>query len=189
MADTHHITFTTKDADSSRSAEQHRYQVPEHLPHPERKPCLRVTFITSFTTAKRTGGRGRVNTSCQISCGCLVAKSGPTLCDPMDCSLPDSSVRGIFQARILEWLPFPSPGVLPDPAIEPTSPASAGRSCTAEPPEKPSAAAAKSLQSCPTLCDPIDGSPPGSPVPGILQARTLEWVAISFSRGSSRPSN
>ena len=44
------------------------------------------------------------------------------------------------------------------------------------------AAAAKSLQSCPTLCDPIDGSPSGSPVPGSLQARTLEWVAISFSR-------
>ena len=43
------------------------------------------------------------------------------------------------------------------------------------------ATAAKSLQSCPTLCKPIDGSPPGSPVPGILQARTLEWVAISFS--------
>ena len=43
------------------------------------------------------------------------------------------------------------------------------------------AAAAKSLQLCPTLCDPIDGSPPGSPVPGILQARTVEWVAISFS--------
>ena len=42
------------------------------------------------------------------------------------------------------------------------------------------AAAVKSLQSCPTLCDPIDGSPRGSPVPGILQARTLEWVAISF---------
>ena len=43
------------------------------------------------------------------------------------------------------------------------------------------ATAAKSLQSCPTLCNPIDGSPPGSPVPGILQARTPEWVAISFS--------
>ena len=43
------------------------------------------------------------------------------------------------------------------------------------------AAAVKSLESCPTLCDPIDGSPSGSPVPGILQARTLEWVAISFS--------
>ena len=46
---------------------------------------------------------------------------------------------------------------------------------------KLTAAAAKSLQSCPTLCDPIDGSPPGLPIPGILQARTLEWVAISFS--------
>ena len=47
------------------------------------------------------------------------------------------------------------------------------------------AATAKSLQLCPTLCDPIDGSPPGSPIPGILQARTLEWVAISFSRRCS----
>ena len=45
------------------------------------------------------------------------------------------------------------------------------------------AAAAKSLQSRPTLCDPMDGSPPGSPAPGILQARTLEWVAVSFSPG------
>ena len=51
--------------------------------------------------------------------------------------------------------------------------------------ELAAAAAAKSLQSCPTLCDLIDGSPPGSPIPGILQARTLEWVAISFSLGLS----
>ena len=48
-------------------------------------------------------------------------------------------------------------------------------------PVSAAAATAKSLQSCPTLCDPIDGSPPDSPVPGILQARTLEWVAIAFS--------
>ena len=48
-------------------------------------------------------------------------------------------------------------------------------------PKGAAAGAAKSLQSCPTLCDPIDGSPPGSPVPGILQAKTLEWVAIAFS--------
>ena len=48
-------------------------------------------------------------------------------------------------------------------------------------PAAAAAAAAKSLQSCPTLCDPIESSSPGSPVPGILQARTLEWVAISFS--------
>ena len=53
--------------------------------------------------------------------------------------------------------------------------------CHKPPPPHMYAAAAKSLQSCLTLCDPIDGSPPGSPVPGILQARTLEWVAISFS--------
>ena len=48
------------------------------------------------------------------------------------------------------------------------------------------AAAVKSLQSCPTLCDPIDSTPPGSAIPGILQARTMEWVAISFSRRSSQ---
>ena len=55
---------------------------------------------------------------------------------------------------------------------------------------RPAAAAAKSPQSCPTLCNPIDGSTPGSPVPGILQARTLEWVAISLSKGSpTRPQN
>ena len=51
------------------------------------------------------------------------------------------------------------------------------------------AATAKSLQSCSTLCDPIDGSPPGSPVPGILQARALEWVAISFSNACHRGIN
>ena len=55
------------------------------------------------------------------------------------------------------------------------------RKTIALPIQTAAAAAAKSLQSCPTLCDPIDSSPPGSPVPGILQARTLEWVAISFS--------
>ena len=68
--------------------------------------------------------------------------------------------------------------------IQPASPALAGRFFTTETSRKllrDFAAAAKLLQSCPTLCDPIDGSPPGSPVPGILQARTLEWVTISFS--------
>ena len=53
--------------------------------------------------------------------------------------------------------------------------------------KKQAVVAAKLLQSCPTLCDPIDSSPPGSPVPGILQVIVLEWIAISFSRGSSRP--
>ena len=77
-------------------------------------------------------------------------------------------------------LPFPPPGDLLDPVIKPMSPALAGGFFTAKPPAA-AAAATKSLQSCPTLCDSIDGSSPGSPVPGILQARTVEWVAISFN--------
>ena len=83
---------------------------------------------------------------------------------------------------------FPYPGDLPSPGIKATSCTLAGGFFTTESPGKPpiyiAAAAAKLLQSCPTLCDPIDGSPPGSPVSGILQARTLEWVAISFSNAS-----
>ena len=110
----------------------------------------------------------------------------------MDGSPPESSVHGILQARILEWIAMPSSrgsgchALLrtPFPPQDQTrifrSTALAGRfsttSTTWEDPLRP--AAAKLLQSCPTLCDPIDGSPPGSAIPGILQARTLEWVAI-----------
>ena len=57
-----------------------------------------------------------------------------TLCDPMDCSLPGCSVHGIFQARILEWMPFPFPGDRPDPGIELVSPVLAGRFFATEPP-------------------------------------------------------
>ena len=81
--------------------------------------------------------------------------------------------------------PFPSSGDLPNPGIEPRYPAFQADSLLSEPPGKPqgkyAAAAAKLLQSCRTLCYPRDGSPTGSCVPGILQARTLKWVAISFS--------
>ena len=114
-----------------------------------------------------------------------------TLCDPIDCSPLGSSVYGISRQEYRSGLPFPTPGDLPDPGIESRSPALQADTLLSEPPGKTvdtipaaaaaAAAAAKSLQSCPTLCDPIDGSPPGSPVPGILQARTLEWVAIAFS--------
>ena len=83
----------------------------------------------------------------------------------MDRSTPASSVHGILQARILECVAI----------------SFSGWSWTRGQTRVVAAAAAKSLQSCPTLCDPIDGSPPGSAVLGILQARTLEWVAISFS--------
>ena len=89
-----------------------------------------------------------------------------------------SSVRGIPRQESRNGLP----GNLPDPGFEPTSPVSPhwkeGSLLTAA---VAAAAAAKPLQSCLTLCDPIDGSQPGSPIPGILQARILEWVAISFS--------
>ena len=133
----------------------------------------------------------------------------------MDCSLPSFSVRGILQARILEWvtisffrgssrprdrtqdslsveffrqeycsaLPFPTPGVLPHPVF-PAYPALTGgvfTRATWEKKEKESEVA----QLCLTLGDPLDCSLPGSSVHGILQARILEWVAISFSRGSS----
>ena len=94
------------------------------------------------------------------------------------------SSMGFSRQEHQSGLPFPSPGDLPDPGIEPISPALPSNSLSVEPPGKSSlviAAAAKSLQSCPSLCDPIDGNPPGSDIPGILQARTLDWVAISFS--------
>ena len=90
---------------------------------------------------------------------------------------------GFSRQEYWSGLPFPTPGDLPNPGIEPMSPASsalAGGFLTNESPRKPNNTA-KSLQSCPTLCNPLDGSPPGSPISGILQARILEWVAISFS--------
>ena len=102
-----------------------------------------------------------------------VAQLRLTLFDP-------TVIHRILQARILEWVAVPSPD-LSNPGIKPRSPTLQVDSLPAEPPGKPktSSANAKSLQSCPTLCDPIDSSPSGSPVPGIPQARTLEWVAIS----------
>ena len=71
---------------------------------------------------------------CNLMGGCLVAKSCPTLCDPTDYSPPGSSVHGISQARILEWVAISSSRDLPDPGIEPRSLALAGRLFTTEPP-------------------------------------------------------
>ena len=100
---------------------------------------------------------------------------------------------GFRRQEYWSGLLFPSPGDLPDPEIETISSSLADGFLTTEPPGKPQlaltrnlinvsgAAAAKSLQSYLTLCDSIDGSLPGSPIPGILQARTLGWVAIAFS--------
>ena len=131
-----------------------------------------------------------------------VVKSCPTLCDPMDCNLPGSSVHGIFQVRVLEWVAISFSRGSSQPKDQTRVPRIADRCFTVllqgifpTHGSNPgllhcrqilyclnhqgslckvftAAAAAKSLQSCPTLC---------TPVPGILQARTLEWVAISFS--------
>ena len=101
----------------------------------------------------------------------------------MDCNPPGSSVRGISQARTLEWVAFPFSRDLPDPGIEPeslTSPALADRFFATSTIRKK--VKVKVAQSCTTLCDPMDHT-----VHGILQARILEWVAFPFSRGSSNP--
>ena len=102
---------------------------------------------------------------------CSVIQSCPTLCDPMECSPPGSSVHGTFQVRIPEWVAISFSRGSSQPRDGTHFSCIAGRFFTT----------AKSLQLCTTLCNPIDGSPPGSTVTGTLQARTLEWVAISFS--------
>ena len=105
-------------------------------------------------------------------------ESCPTHCGPMDLSPPGS---WILQVRTLEWVATSSSrGSSPPRDQTHVSYVSciAGQFFTTA---AAAAVAAESLQSYPTLCDPTDCSPPGSPVPGILQARTLEWAAISFS--------
>ena len=129
-----------------------------------------------------------------------------TLCDPIDSSPPGSPVPGILQARTLEWVAISSSNAwkwkvevkslscvrllaTPRTVAHQALPSLvfsrqeywSGLPLPSTHKMPAAAAAAKSLQLCPTLCDPIDSSSPGSPFPGILQARTLEWVAISFS--------
>ena len=115
-----------------------------------------------------------------------------TLCDSMVCSPPGSSVPGILQARILEWVVFSSPGNHQDPGIKPGSLALQVDSLPSEPPKKPWCVWIKvwvkwSRSVVSYSLHPMDCSLPCSSVHGILQARVLEWVATSFSKGSSQP--
>ena len=105
-----------------------------------------------------------------------VAQSCPTLWDPMD-----YTIRGILQARILEWVTFPFSRGLSQPRGQTQVSLVAGGFFTSQ-----ATVLVLVAQSCPTLCDPMDCSPPGSSVHEIFQARILEWVAISFCRGFSQ---
>ena len=118
-----------------------------------------------------------------------VAQSCPTLCDPMNCSmlglpvhhqLPEFTQTHVHRVgnAIQPSHPLSSPS---PPAPNPSQHQSLFQWVNSSHEVAYAAAAAKSLQSCLTLCDPKDGSPPGSPIPGFLQARTLEWGAICFS--------
>ena len=110
----------------------------------------------------------------------LVTKSCPTLCDPMDCSPPGSSVHGILQARTLELVanPFSVSKKLCD--FGRLSCSLWAQFCCLI------VVLVQLLSRVPLFCDPMNCSPPGSSVHGISQARTLEWVAIPFSRESSQ---
>ena len=123
-----------------------------------------------------------------LSCFSCIQLSG----DPVDCSLLGPFVHGVSSGKNTRGGCHSSPGDLPDPGIEPMSlmsPTLAGRFFTIESPGKPydPYVLAKSLQSCLTLCDPMDCSLPGSSVHGILQAITPEWVVMSSSRGFPGP--
>ena len=111
-----------------------------------------------------------------------VAQSCPTLRDPMDYSPPGSSVHGIFQARVLEWgvVAF-SDSSTTNNKIQPVEWFQYARHSFKYFTYHIFTYACEVVQSCPTLCNPMDCSLPGSSVHGILQARPLEWVAISFS--------
>ena len=120
---------------------------------------------------------------------CLVTQSNLTLCGLWTLAHQTPLPMEFSRQEILEWgaISYCRGSFQPrDPTqvICVSCTGKQAKSLLLVPPGKPwlsYAATAKSLQLCPTLCDPIDGNPPGSPIPGILQARTLEWVAISFS--------
>ena len=146
----------------SDSVRPHRWQ-PIRLPCPWDSP------------GKNTG------VGCHFLLRCMKVKSERevvqsclTLRDPMDYSLPGSSIHGILQARVLEWAAIAFSEMSSDTVRCPVGGKNHRSQITMS-------VCTKLLQSCLTFCNPMDYSPPGSSVHGILQARILEWVAISFS--------
>ena len=199
----------------SNSVRPHRRQ-PTRRPHPWESPGKNIGVGCHFLLqCMKMKSESEVAQSCQI------------FSDSENCSLPGSSVHGIFQARVLEWgsiafsesghtnllqlssdptsnrlspirpLPFQTPATSPRPPLLLTDWLVFGvfpgfgfhhlLEWLAELKEALRIESASQTQSGLTLCDPMDCSPPGSSVLGILQARILEWVAMPFSRGSSQP--
>ena len=170
----------------------HRWQ-PTRLPRTWNSPGKNTGVDCHFLLqSKKVKSQSEVTQSC------------PTLSDPMDCSLPGSSVHGIFQARVLEWAPLPSPTgrenmtkhwlwnhIILD-SILACSPGTYSVAWVLELScfkshlpyllNKKERQEREVAQSCLTLCNPMDCSPPASSVHGIFQVRVLKWVAISFSK-------
>ena len=129
-----------------------------------------------------------INSENKVTQSCL------TLCEPINCSLPSSSVHGILQARVLEWVAISFSRGCSRPRDPDQVSCIAGRFFTIRAPREAQLSqkviitallCSEVAQLCPTLCDPMDCSLSGSSVHGIFQARVLEYIAIFFSRGSS----
>ena len=118
-----------------------------------------------------------------VSVCVTVTQSCLTLCDPVDCSPPGSSVHGVFQARVLEWVAIAFSRGSSRSRDQTQVSRIAGRCFTVG---ATRAVQSEVAQLRPTLCNPMEYSLPGSSVHGIFQAIVLEWGAIAFSRGSSR---
>ena len=145
---------------------------------PHRRPSTRL-LCPWDSPGKNTGVDCHFLLQCmKVKSESEVTQSYPTHSDPLTVAYQASLSMGFSRQKYRRGLPSSPLGGPPDPGIKPASlmsPALIGDFFTTN------VTYAKLLQSFLTLCDPIDGSPPGSPVPGILQARTLEWTAISFS--------
>ena len=125
---TSRCVLTWKEGHGSSPGTNSPARVLSSRPHHPQRPHLLIKITHEFGNecvlgGGRQGGVARITVSCIVKSESKAAQSCPTLCDPMDCSLPGSPVHRVLQAGILEWVAFPSPGDLPDPGIKPRSPA------------------------------------------------------------------
>ena len=159
---------------------------------PDFSVWVHLAFLDVCTVlAKAASSISKISpTDWNLDSNVLVAQSCLTLFDPVNWGPPGFSAYGILQARILEWvaIPFSRESSWPRDWTWVSCIAGSFFTIWATTPGKAwTQQWSEVAQSCPTLCDPMDCNPPGSSAHGIFQARVLEWVAISFARGSSQP--